>query len=241
MKTKKDGFWAVIPARSGSKSLKHKNIKFFLKRPLMVHSIISAKKNKLIKKIIFSSDSKKYISIARKYKCDFYNKRSRKNSGDLSTDYDVFKEIITYLKKNKINLPKFFVHFRPTCPLRKNKTISKAIQTFKKNQNYYSSLKSISFNSHNSLKDFKIKNKKLFSINIKNQFNIDNVNIPKEKLEKTYVGNGVIDIYKTKNILKGKLLGNKVFPLITEEIFCDIDSENDFKIGQILATKLHKD
>ena len=55
------------------------------------------------------------------------------------------------------------------------------------------------------------------------------------------MGNGVIDIYKTKNILKGKLLGNKVFPLITEEIFCDIDSENDFKIGQILATKLHKD
>ncbi len=44
MKTKKDEFWAVIPARSGSKSLKHKNIKFFLKRPLMVHSIISAKK-----------------------------------------------------------------------------------------------------------------------------------------------------------------------------------------------------
>ena len=63
---------------------------------------------------------------------------------------------------------------------------------------------------------------------IKNKFNIDNVNIPKEKLEKTYIGNGVVDIYKTKNILKGKLLGNKVFPLITDEIFCDIDSLKDF-------------
>ena len=237
----KNEFWAVIPARSGSKSLKHKNIKLFLNLPLIAHSIISAKKNKYIKKIIFSSDSKKYISIARKYKCDFYNERSRKNSSDFSTDYDVFKEIITFFEKKKVDLPKFFVHFRPTCPLRKNKSISKAIQTFKKNQNYYTSLKSISLNSHNSLKDFKIKNKKLFSINIKNKFNIDNVNIPKEKLEKTYIGNGVVDIYKTKNILKGKLLGNKVFPLITEEIFCDIDSEKDFKIGQILATKLHKD
>ena len=236
-----DEIWAIIPARSGSKGLKNKNIKIFNKKPLVNHSIISAKKNNMINKVVFSSDSTKYLSLTKKLNCEFYHLRSKKNAQDKSTDFEVFREIVFYFKKKKITLPKFLVHFRPTCPLRKNKTISKAIQTFKKNQNYYSSLKSISFNSHNSLKDFKIKNKKLFSINIKNQFNIDNVNIPKEKLEKTYVGNGVIDIYKTKNILKGKLLGNKVFPLITEEIFCDIDSENDFKIGQILATKLHKD
>jgi CMP-N,N'-diacetyllegionaminic acid synthase len=233
-------FWAVIPARAGSKSLKNKNIKKFLKLPLMAHSILAAKKNKLIKKIIFSSDSKKYISIAKKYKCDFYNMRTKKNSGDFSTDFDVFHEIILYLKKKKINLPKFFVHFRPTTPIRKNKSITRAIKIFREKNNSFSSLKSISLNSHNSLKDYKIKNKKLFSINIKNKFNIDNVNIPKEKLEKTYIGNGVVDIYKTKNILKGKLLGNKVFPLITDEIFCDIDSLKDFKIGEILAKKLNK-
>lgn len=236
-----DEFWAVIPARSGSKSLKNKNIKKFLKLPLIAHSILSAKKNKLIKKIIFSSDSKKYISIAKKFKCDFYIMRTKKNSGDFSTDFDVFHEVILNLRKKNINLPKFFVHFRPTNPLRKNKSITKAIKIFKEKNNSYSSLKSISLNSHNSLKDYKIKNKKLFSIETKNKFNIDKVNIPREKLEKTYIGNGVVDIYKTKNILKGKLLGNKVFPFITEEIFCDIDSERDFKIGQILATKLHKE
>lgn len=236
-----DEFWAVIPARSGSKSLKNKNIKKFLKLPLIAHSILSAKKNKLIKKIIFSSDSKKYISIAKKYKCDFYNMRTKKNSGDFSTDFDVFHEIILNLRKKNINLPKFFVHLRPTNPLRKNKSITKAIKIFKEKNKSFSSLKSISLNSHNSLKDFKIKNKKLFSIETKNKFNIDKVNIPREKLEKTYIGNGVVDIYKTKNILKGKLLGNKVFPFITEEIFCDIDSKRDFKIGQILATELHKD
>ena len=36
--------WAVIPARSGSKGLKNKNIKNFLGKPLLAHSIISAKK-----------------------------------------------------------------------------------------------------------------------------------------------------------------------------------------------------
>ena len=62
-----DEFWAVIPARAGSKS-KNKNIKF-LKLPLIAHSILAAK-NKLIKKL-FSLLIKKYISIAKKYNCDF--------------------------------------------------------------------------------------------------------------------------------------------------------------------------
>ena len=59
--------WAVIPARSGSKGVKNKNIKYFIKKPLIDHSIISAKKNHLIDKVLFSSDSKKYISMEKKF------------------------------------------------------------------------------------------------------------------------------------------------------------------------------
>ena len=112
--------WAIIPARSGSKSLKNKNIKIFLGKPLIAHSIISAKKNNLIDKVIFSSDSNKYISIAKKYKCDYYNKRSAKNSRDKSTDYDVFKEIVTFFINQKVSLPKFFIHLRSVLQIEKN-------------------------------------------------------------------------------------------------------------------------
>ena len=226
--------WAVIPARSGSKSLKNKNIKKFLGKPLIAHSIISAKKNSLIDKVVFSSDSNRYILIAKKYKCEYYNKRSAINSRDKSTDYDVFKEIVTFFINKKISLPKFFIHFRPTCPIRKNTTITKAIQILKKYKSY-SSLKSVSLNSHNSLKDYFIRKNQLFSINNKINSNIDKVNIPRNNLERTYVGNGVVDIYKTTNIFKKKLLGNKVFPFLTNEIFCDIDSKKDFKIAELTA------
>ena len=51
--------WAFIPARSGSKSLKNKNIKLFMKKPLIAHSILLAKKIKIISQIIFSTDSDK--------------------------------------------------------------------------------------------------------------------------------------------------------------------------------------
>ncbi len=231
--------WAVIPARSGSKGLKNKNIKKFKNKPLFSHSVRSAINSNQIDKVIFSSDSKKYISLAKRYKCEFYHLRSKKNSRDISTDIEVFKEIVKFFKNRKIYLPEYFVHFRPTSPIRKNRTLDKAIKFFKKNSHSYSSLKSVSFNSHNSLKDYIIKKNRLCSISEKNGFNIDKVNVPRDKLKKTFIGNGVIDIYKTKNILKGKLLGNKVYPFVTEDFFCDIDSKKDFKLAEIIAKKLN--
>ena len=229
--------WAIVPARSGSKSLKDKNIKKILGKPLIAHSIINAKKNKLIDKVIFSSDSDKYISIAKKYKCDYYNKRSAKNSRDKSTDFEVFNEIILFFISQKISLPKFFIHLRPTCPLRKNSTITRAIKIFKNKHKLYSSLKSVSLNSHNSLKDYYIRKNQLFSINDKINSKIDKVNIPRNDFEKTFVGNNVIDIYKTENILKKKLLGDKVYPFLIDEIFFDIDSIRDFKVAKLIIEK----
>ena len=61
MQILKNQFWAFIPARSGSKKIKNKNLIKLKGKPLIAHSIIAAKKNKYIKNIIFSSDSKKYI------------------------------------------------------------------------------------------------------------------------------------------------------------------------------------
>ena len=226
--------WAIIPARSGSKGLKNKNIKLLKGVPLIGHSITAAVKNKYIKKVIFSSDSNKYISIAKKFKCDFYHKRSKINSMSNSKDINVFKEVLQFLLKNNHRLPNYFVHFRPTTPIRKNNTISQAINSFLKRKNSISSLKSVSVNPHNSLKDYIIKNNKLFSLNKKLGFKIDKINIPKEKLPETFIGNGIIDIYKTQNIMKGKLLGEKVYPFITSEIFCDIDSIYDFKYANFL-------
>ena len=129
---------------------------------------------------------------------------------------------------------------RPTTPIRKISTINSAIRFFKKKEKYFSSLKSVTFNSHNSLKDYIVKNKKLFSINKKNGFNIDKVNLPSQTLKKTYIGSNVVDIYKTKNILKGKLLGNRVYAFITHEPFCDIDTMNDFALCNYLLSNYRK-
>ena len=223
----KNEFWAFIPARSGSKSIKNKNLKKLNNRPLLAYSIISAKKSSHIKKIIFSSDSELYAKVASKYGKFFFHKRKKKISKDNSNDLDIFKDFIKDFNSKNILLPKYFIHLRPTTPIRSNKTINEAVKYFKKHSKRYSSLRSVSEMSETSYKSYRIVNKKLCAIT-KRDFDLDKYNKPKHNYAKTYEANGIIDIYKTENILKNTLLGNKVLPFKTKEFNSDIDNINDF-------------
>ena len=53
----------LIPARGNSKGIKKKNIKKFLGKPLIEHTIIEAKKSKLITDLYVSTEDKKIKDI----------------------------------------------------------------------------------------------------------------------------------------------------------------------------------
>ena len=57
----------IIPARSGSKRIKKKNIKKFFGKPIIYYPIKEAIKSKLFKKIIVSTDSDEIINISRNF------------------------------------------------------------------------------------------------------------------------------------------------------------------------------
>ena len=57
----------IIPARSGSKSIKDKNIILYKGKPLISYSIQIALKSKLVNRVIVSTDSKKYANISKKF------------------------------------------------------------------------------------------------------------------------------------------------------------------------------
>ena len=58
---------AIIPARSGSKRIKNKNIIKIFGKPMIAWTIIAAKKSKLFDKVLVSTDSNKIAKIAKKY------------------------------------------------------------------------------------------------------------------------------------------------------------------------------
>ena len=59
----KNEFWALIPARSKSKGLKHKNIKKIAGKHLIGYSLITAAKCKKIK--VISSDPKNIFRLQK--------------------------------------------------------------------------------------------------------------------------------------------------------------------------------
>ena len=89
--------YAIIPARSGSKGVKNKNIMQLDGHPLMAHSIVAAKKCKTIDRVIVSTDSEEYAEIARQYGAETPFIRPKSISGDAATDIEFFKHFVDFL------------------------------------------------------------------------------------------------------------------------------------------------
>ena len=227
----KNQIWAFIPARSGSKSIKDKNIKNFCGKPLIYYSLKILEKIK-VQKIIFSTDSGKYVKIAEKFGQFEVHRRSKKNSRDKSTDLEVFEEFI----KSKKKLPEFFLHLRPTTPFRRPKIINKAISLFKKKKEKFSSLRSISKLSNTGYRSLIIKKGILHSMHNNDPF-LDRLNIARQNFQDTYIANGYVDIIKTKTLLKKNIHGRNVYPFLTLDFNSDIDTLEDFKNNELILKK----
>ena len=68
---------AIIPARSGSKRIKNKNIKLFFGKPIIIYVIKLLIKSKIFDKIIVSTDSNKIAKICAKSGAEILFKRPK--------------------------------------------------------------------------------------------------------------------------------------------------------------------
>lgn len=118
---------AVIPARSGSKGLKDKNIKLLLEKPLFAYSIQCALDSRQFDKVFVSTDSKEYAEIAIQYGADASFLRSEQNSGDKAGSWDVVREVVDRLTEKGENYDEVML-LQPTSPLRMPEDIIGAIE-----------------------------------------------------------------------------------------------------------------
>ena len=122
----------LIPARSGSKRIKNKNIINFFGLPLIAYSIKNALKSNLFDEIIVSTDSKKIAKIANKYGALTPFIRPKKYSTDKVIDKDVIKHFLKIYKK-KID---FLCYLYPATPLLKTETLKNSYKKIVKT-NYH--------------------------------------------------------------------------------------------------------
>jgi pseudaminic acid cytidylyltransferase len=93
----------IIPARAGSKRIKKKNVRLFLKKPIISFPIKTAINSKIFSKIIVSTDSEKIGNIGKKYGATEIIYRPRHLSNDTAGTMGVIKHAINYLEEKNFN------------------------------------------------------------------------------------------------------------------------------------------
>jgi len=213
----------IIPARSGSKGIKNKNITLIKNKPLFLYSLEFAKKLSFVKKIIFSTDSKKYLSIARKYGYNFNSVRPKNLSLDTTETIDVIKYEIKNLSKKIQKQVKFILILQPTCPFRKLNDFKKAYKKLTKNYDAILTVKKVNEHPERMMK--KDKNGNLS--NLSNRVNFK----PRQNLEQLYIRAGSMYFFKVKELQNKKFnLGDKIYGIeVKGKYKVNIDNKDDLE------------
>lgn len=225
---------AIIPARSGSKGLPHKNILNLYGKPLIAWTIEAALKSKQFERVILSTDSKQYGKIGKEYGAEIVY-RDESISNDNASTYDVIKDLFS---KTNIESIDYFVLLQPTSPLRNEKHINEAIALFENNYSKYDTL--VRIKEANKSSDLIKPVDDTFSLKY---FDKDFSNYKRQEY-KEYEPNGAIFISKIESYLKvGHFFGKQgIAYKMNEDDSIDIDGRNDFELAiNILIRRNKKD
>lgn len=215
---------AIIPARSGSKGVKDKNIKELCGIPLMAYSIRSALKSECFDKVFVSTDSWLYSQIAEKYGADASFLRTKDTSGDEAGTWDVVREVISMFEEKKIFYDNIML-LQPTSPLRTEEDIKNSFNLMKKK------------NANSIISVTEMEHSPLWCNTLEDDLCMDKfqdvrwINVPRQKIPQYYRLNGAIYLMKREELKMENMFQNKSYAYIMpNDRSVDIDSEMDFKM-----------
>lgn len=229
---------ALIPARSGSKRVKNKNISTLKEHPLIAYTIQSALDSKVFKEVIVSTDSIEIKKISEYYGAKVPFLRPKEYSQDTSPDVQWVEHALDYLNNSGSNYDIYSL-LRPTSPFRKPETILRAFNLFHSKE--CDSLRAIEKCLQHPCK--------MWILN--DGFMVPFVNLEKKgphnqplhssqypSLPEVYVQNASLEIAYTKTINNFKnISGEKIIPFITtEDEGFDLNIEEDWELAKILIS-----
>ena len=222
---------AIIPARSGSKSLVDKNIKELSGHPLIAYSIAAAKLSKKIDRVIVSTNSQEYADIARQYGAEVPFIRPDEFSTDTATDKDFLVHAMNWLEENEGRTPEYWVHLRPTTPLRNVEIVDNAIDEIMQDKSA-TSLRSGHKAPESPLKWF-VKDNRYF----KGLVSGEDYNLPKEAFKQVYIPDGFVDIIKSSFVMNNKEIHGDKMIGFESPVCTEVDSVEEFEYIQYQLDK----
>ena len=217
---------AIIPARSGSKSVKDKNIRLIDGKPMIAYSIEHAQKAECIDRVIVSTDSEEYAAIAREYGAETPFLRPAEYATDTALDFDVFLHALTYLEQEEGYIPDLVVQLRPTYPIRRVEDIEAMVHYMMEHQDV-DSMRCIAPAKEVAYKMWHKDTQGMLSPIMKEI--PECYNMPRQQLPKVYYQNACIDVVRTEVITKRpSMSGERIAGYEMSDNF-DIDTEEEFQ------------
>ncbi|WP_265445366.1 cytidylyltransferase domain-containing protein [Acetivibrio straminisolvens] len=220
---------AIIPARSGSKGLKDKNIKLLNGKPLLAYSIEAAKESGLFEEITVSTDSVKYAKIAEEWGANVPFLRPAELSNDTASSWDAVKYVIEKYRELGREFDTVAL-LQPTSPLRNSTDIIKGYEIMEKKS--ANSVIAVCEAEHSPLwMNTLPKNHSMAGF-----IRPDIANIPRQSIPTYYRINGALYIVKVEYLMNCQnIYSDKSYALIMDkENSIDIDDIFDFKIASLI-------
>lgn len=220
---------AIIPARSGSKGLKDKNIKLLNGKPLIWYSIQAALDSGFFDEVMVSTDSEKYAEIARECGASVPFLRSKSTSGDKASSWDAVKEVLDNYNIKGIQFDNVML-LQPTSPLRTAEDIAEAFGIMEKN------------NAISVVSVCEVEHSPLWSNTLPDNGCLEGFIRPevanttgRQGLPTYYRINGAIYLTKITKVLVKNLYTDSGFAYVMPQSrSVDIDTELDFKMAEFL-------
>lgn len=225
----------TICARGGSKGVKNKNTKLLLGKPLIVHTILQAKKSGLFDVIAVSSDSEDILAVAKQYGADVLVTRPAELATDQAAKLPVIEHCLTSAEEKLGKKFDVIVDMDATSPLRLVDDIVQSVQLFEEDQD-----------ADNLITGAPSRRSPYFNLVEVNQMGnaslskqLNHKIVRRQDAPKCYDMNASIYIWRRETLLNSTSIFQTktiLFEMPEERSF-DIDSELDFEFVSFLANK----
>ena len=216
----------IIPARSGSKGLKNKNLRKLNNKPLIYWPIKIAKSIKEIDLVVLSTDSKIMASYGRKFGAEVPFLRPKSISGDHATTEEVLQYTLKKTEENKNKKFDICVFLTCTDIFRDPSWIRKGIRILKNNNEIESC-----FAANSTTKNYWHKTSKGWKRILSSMKRYSNRQTKKQIFRED---TGLTCVTRSSLIRKGKRIGDKVELIINHntETVIDIHTEYDLFLAE---------
>ncbi len=229
---------AFIPARGGSKSIPHKNIRPLAGYPLIAYSIAAALQSRLINRTIVSTDDEEIARIALRYGAETPFMRPLEYAQDHSIDFPVFTHALSWLMDNEGYQPDILVQLRPTSPIRPPDCVDQAVQILLDHPEA-DSVRGIIPSGQNPYKMWRVDESGRITPLLTLPGVAEPFNAPRQELPQTYWQTGHIDAIRASTIVqKHSLTGDIILPLHLDSRYAiDIDTLRDWQRAEWIISQ----